>query len=398
MNAFCSRRSVLVILLSLFWPALALAQSSLALSSCEPQSAAKLPPACSAVRGERAEGWLSQSRSEIMARNGMVSTSQPLAAQAGLQILRAGGNAVDAAVAAAAVLNVVEPHSAGIGGDLFAIVYLAREHKLIGINASGWAPTGATVDHLKSQGFNATTGMPDFGILTVDVPGAVEGWDQLLKRAGTMDFRKVLQPAEELAEQGFPWSQRIARDMADYLYLQHPDQGRSRYPPDLLSAWHHAGSRRPVPQPGSRARIPRVAAAGTRCLLQGCDRAGYHRQIERARRHHDRGGSRGLSRRVGHTAHHQLSRLRCLRTAAERAGLRSARGTEYSRGLRAEAGFRSGEAGAHFAGVLAPAGGDQEARLRRPESLQRRSPLCIHRDRQADLETVRLDAVPAHRS
>src|SRR5215469_11149462 len=102
------------------------------------------PPAafCTAVRGARAEGWLAQSRSEVMARHGMVVTSQPLASQAGLRILQQGGNAIDAAVASAAVLSVVEPMMVGVGGDLFAIVYVARERKLYALNASGIAPSG----------------------------------------------------------------------------------------------------------------------------------------------------------------------------------------------------------------------------------------------------------------
>ena len=93
-----------------------------------------------AVRGERASGWADQTRSEVLARHGMVATSQPLAAQAGLDILKQGGNAVDAAVAAAAELALIEPESTGLGGDLFAQVYMAGESKLYGLNASGWAP------------------------------------------------------------------------------------------------------------------------------------------------------------------------------------------------------------------------------------------------------------------
>ena len=94
-----------------------------------------------AARGDRSSGWLAQSRSEVLARNGIVTTSQPLAAQAGLQILKKGGNAFDAAVATAAVLNVVEPGSAGMGGDVFVIAWLAKEKKLIALNGSGRAPS-----------------------------------------------------------------------------------------------------------------------------------------------------------------------------------------------------------------------------------------------------------------
>src|SRR5690349_24443526 len=105
-------------------------------SAAPPQS----PPPFAAVRGDRASGWLPQTRSEVLARNGMVATSQPLAAQAGLRILEHGGNAFDAAVATAAVLNLVEPGSAGVGGDVFVIAWLAKEKKLIALNGSGRAP------------------------------------------------------------------------------------------------------------------------------------------------------------------------------------------------------------------------------------------------------------------
>jgi gamma-glutamyltranspeptidase/glutathione hydrolase len=163
-----------------------------------------------AVRGDRTGGWLPQTRSEVLARNGVVTTSQPLAAQAGLEILKQGGNAFDAAVATAAVLNLVEPASAGIGGDVFVIAWVAREKKLIALNASGRAPTGATPRHLAERGFKDH--MPLHGIESVTVPGAVDGWDVLLKRAGTMTFRETLEPAASLAEQGFAVTERIHND------------------------------------------------------------------------------------------------------------------------------------------------------------------------------------------
>src|SRR5260370_310476 len=108
-----------------------------------------------AVRGDRTAGWLPQTRSEVLARNGVVATSQPLAAQAGLQILKQGGNAFDAAVATAAVMNLVEPESAGVGGDVFILAWGAQEKQLIALNASGCAPTGATPDHLAERGFKS---------------------------------------------------------------------------------------------------------------------------------------------------------------------------------------------------------------------------------------------------
>jgi gamma-glutamyltranspeptidase/glutathione hydrolase len=163
-----------------------------------------------AVRGDRTGGWLAQTRSEVLARNGVVATSQPLAAQAGLQILKQGGNAFDAAVATAAVMNLVEPESAGIGGDLFVIAWVAREKQLIALNASGRAPASATPEHLAARGFNKR--MPLHGIDSATVPGAVDGWDVLLKRAGTMTFKETLEPAATLAEQGFGVTERIRND------------------------------------------------------------------------------------------------------------------------------------------------------------------------------------------
>ena len=190
--------------------------SPFAMASCD---ATPSPPFCAAVRGDRAEGWLAQTRSEVMARRGMVVTSQPLAAQAGLRILQQGGNAIDAAVAAAAALNVVEPMMVGIGGDLFAMVYAAKEHKLFVLNASGMAPSGATLAHFNELGYHVdpatwgpSSGMPQGGILPVTVPGTVWGWDAVQRRFGKLTFKEVLAPAIEYADSGFPVSERIAAD------------------------------------------------------------------------------------------------------------------------------------------------------------------------------------------
>src|ERR1700675_1407612 len=135
-------------------------------------------PSCTAVRGDRSEGWVPQSRSAVMAQHGMVSTVQPLAAMAGARILMQGGNAIDAAVATAAALNVTYPANVGIGGDLFAIIYIAKEKKIYQLNASGIAPSGETLAHLNALGyqwspknFERVSGMPSRGLLTVTVPG-----------------------------------------------------------------------------------------------------------------------------------------------------------------------------------------------------------------------------------
>jgi gamma-glutamyltranspeptidase/glutathione hydrolase len=164
----------------------------------------------SAPRGDRTSGYLAQSRSEVLARNGMIASSQPLAAEAGLEILKRGGNAIDAAVAAAAVLNVVEPGSAGIGGDMFTIVWSAKDKQLLALNGSGRAPAGATLEHLRSVSKDGR--MPQHGIDSVTVPGAVDGWDMLLKRLGSMGFRELLAPAARIAEEGFGVSERIRND------------------------------------------------------------------------------------------------------------------------------------------------------------------------------------------
>ena len=150
-------------------------------------------------------------RSRVATKYGIVAASQPLAARAGVQILERGGNAVDAAIAANAVLGVVEPQSNGIGGDLFAIVYDARSGALYGLNASGWTPRGLSAALLTSRG--AAT-MPRSGIHTVTVPGAVAGWEALRARLGRLSLADLLAPAMRYAAEGFPVSDVIAAHWA----------------------------------------------------------------------------------------------------------------------------------------------------------------------------------------
>jgi gamma-glutamyltranspeptidase/glutathione hydrolase len=149
-------------------------------------------------------------RSPAMGLRGVVATSQPLAANAGLDILKKGGNAVDAAVATAAVLTVVEPNSTSIGGDAFIMIYLAEEERLVGINASGRAPYGMTLDALNDK-LSAHDMDRIRGIYSVSVPGAVDGWFEVLEKYGTMTMAEVLEPAIYYAEHGFPVSPIIAR-------------------------------------------------------------------------------------------------------------------------------------------------------------------------------------------
>jgi gamma-glutamyltranspeptidase / glutathione hydrolase len=166
-----------------------------------------------AVAGDRLWNWTDQTRSEVLARHGVVATSQPLAAQAGLKILQDGGNAADAAVATAAMLGVVEPQSAGIGGDMEAIYYSAADHRLYGLNAAGWAPASATPDFYHEQGFNR---VPYYGVYSATVPGAVDGWSRFLDRFGRMSLGQVLQPSIETARQGFGLTERIQGDWRSY--------------------------------------------------------------------------------------------------------------------------------------------------------------------------------------
>ena len=142
-----------------------------------------------------------QGRSMTISRHGIVAAESSLAAQAGLAMLESGGNAIDAAVAANAMMGLVAPMSNGIGGDLFAIVFDAKSGKYYGLNASGWAPAGLTVEHLRSKGHRR---MPQLGIHSVTVPGAVDGWNALLTRFGRKKLADVLAPSIRAAEEGFP--------------------------------------------------------------------------------------------------------------------------------------------------------------------------------------------------
>jgi gamma-glutamyltranspeptidase/glutathione hydrolase len=242
------------------------------------------PAFCQAVRGVRASGWPAQTRSEVMAENGMVVTSQPLAAQAGLQVLMRGGNAVDAAVATAAVLSITEPMMVGVAGDLFVVVYIARDHRAYVLNASGTAPTGATLEHLNELGYHwdpnnwgPSSGMPPGGILPVTVPGAVWGWQAVLKRFGTLSFKEVLEAAAQYAQNGFPISERIASDWV--LPKALPLKGCcTELDPDSVKVWYLNGQ---PPAPGQFFRNPDLARTFRLLQAEGAD-AFYKGEIARA--------------------------------------------------------------------------------------------------------------------
>lgn len=164
-----------------------------------------------AAAGSRAQGWLGQGRSEVIARHGIVATSDTLAAQAGLEILQAGGNAVDAAVAAGAVLDVTSQNDTGIAGDLFALVYIAKENKLYALNSAGWAPAGWTPEFFKNDlGLDS---VPGFGVNAATVPGAISGYDALLSRFGTLGFQETFERAARIAEEGWGQGERRHRDL-----------------------------------------------------------------------------------------------------------------------------------------------------------------------------------------
>lgn len=163
------------------------------------------------ANADRVTGKTHATRSEVIAANGMVATSQPLASQIGLQVLKDGGNAIDAAIAANAALGLMEPTGSGIGGDLFAIVWDAKSQQLYGLNASGRSPKSLTYTKLKAElKAQNRENIPPYGLLPISVPGTVDGWFELHDRFGKMPMNKVLSPAISYAKNGFPVSELIA--------------------------------------------------------------------------------------------------------------------------------------------------------------------------------------------
>ena len=206
-------------------------------------------------------------RSNVIGRNGVVATSQPLAAQWGLNILQMGGNAVDAAIATAAALCVVEPTSTGIGGDAFALIWLADEGKLYGLNASGPAPAGLTAGQVRDQGHET---FPALGGLPVTVPGSLRGWQMALERFGTLGLDTLLSRPITYARDGFPVSQRIARAWARSAEKMsaHPDSKR---------VWLPNGR---APRPAEQFRNPEFARTLQTIASEGYD-AFYRGEIGR---------------------------------------------------------------------------------------------------------------------
>lgn len=165
-------------------------------------------------------------RQSVFARRGMVAASQPLAAEAGIEIMRNGGNAIDAAIATAAALTVVEPTGCGLGGDAFALVW--SKGQLHGLNGNGHAPAALTIDAVKASGHEQ---MPLYGWTPVTVPGCPSAWAELSKRFGKLPFAELLQPAISLARDGFPLSPVVAQQWQTSLdeFSPHRDS--------VLDAW-----------------------------------------------------------------------------------------------------------------------------------------------------------------
>lgn len=198
---------------------------------------------------DRVNGATFQTRSPVLAEHGMVCTSHPLASQIGLDILKQGGNAIDAAIAANAALGLMEPTGCGVGGDLFAIVWDAKTQKLYGLNGSGRSPKSMTLDTLKAMGLEK---IPAYGPLPVSVPGAVDGWTSLHDKFGSMPLKKILAPAIEYAEEGFPVTELIG------YYLGSIDRfSRMGYPNIKETYYDPNGGERP--KNGDRYRNPALA-------------------------------------------------------------------------------------------------------------------------------------------
>jgi len=206
-------------------------------------------------------------RSVVRSQHAMVASSQPLASQVGLEVLKRGGNAVDAAIAMAAMLNVTEPMMTGIGGDAFMLVYWSKTKELKGLNASGRAPHALSIDYFAKQ----ITKMPEFGMESITVPGAFDGWVTLLEKYGTMKLADVLAPAIECAENGFPVMEKTAEDWnAEVTKLKKTPASAANYLIDGRA-----------PRPGEMFRQPNLART-LRTLAHGGRDAFYKGEIAKA--------------------------------------------------------------------------------------------------------------------
>ena len=223
--------------------------------------------AFSLLAGDRITGHAFATRSEVLAPHGMVCTSQPLATEIGLDVLKAGGSAVDAAIAADAALGLMEPVGAGVGGDLFAIVWSAKDGKLCGLNASGRAPRGATLEDMRAAVTRlGRTTIPPYGVLPVTVPGCVDGWFALHGRFGRLPMVRLLEPTIGYARDGFPVTELIAYYWDRSVPVLSPQPGG-------FAATFAPGGR--APRAGELFRNPDLAA--TLGTIAAAGRDGFYR-------------------------------------------------------------------------------------------------------------------------
>ena len=316
--------------------------------------------------GPRPSGSLVPTRSEVIATHGMAATSQPLASQIALDVLKRGGTAVDAAIAANAALGLMEPTGNGVGGDLFAIVWDAKTRKLYGLNGSGRSPKSLTLDETASGAREARIRKPfrRTGPLPVSVPGAVDGWFELHGRFGKMPMKELLQPAISYARDGFPVTEVIAEGWARNARVL------SKYPNFEKSTCRTAARRRKgevFRNPQLARHVDAIADGGRDAFYKG----DIARRIETYMRanggyltaadlaaHHSRVGRAGLD---------QLPWLRRLGAAAEHAGHRRAADAQHPRGVRSQGdGFRQRR-------IPAPVHRGEETRVRGPGAILRRS-------------------------
>ena len=317
--------------------------------------------------GSRAQGWLGQGRSEVLARHGIVATSDPLAAQAGLEILRQGGNAIDAAVATGAVLDVTSQNDTGIGGDLFALVWSARDKKLYALNSAGWAPAAWTPQFFTDK--LGVKSVPGSGVNSATVPGAISGYDALLKRFGTLTFKETFERAARIAEEGWGQAERRHADLRGAANGLRADADSRQIFLD--------GDR--APDLYSIIRNPALAKALR--LLQKDGRDAFYRGDIAAAIVAKVQASGGVMTRSDlaefqsewvdpiSTSYHGYDVFELPPPGQGFAALRDA---EHPRGVRAEARRQPGEAGSGRPDVLALDGRGQEAGVLGPARLQRR--------------------------
>ena len=317
-----------------------------------------------------------------MARQGMAATSQPLATATAIRVLQQGGNAIDAAIAANAVLGVVEPMSCGIGGDLFAIVWDAKTKKLYGLNASGRAPAAATIDLFKAKGLRCD---PDArAALSWSVPGCVDGWDQLRQRFGTKAVARAARAGDRLRRDRLSRSARSSPPTGGT-----PSASLAQIP--TSAACYLPGGH--APQPGAIFRNPGLARS-LRTIAQDGRDAFYRGPLAEAivRYSQSVGGLFALSDFAEHTSNvrrsglDQLSRLRRLGAAPQRPGDRRAPDAQPARAVRPQ------EHGPAVGRGPAPDDRGQEAGLRGSGQVLRRPRFCEAAGRDPDLQALRRPA------